>query len=57
MSFQQLMMLACSCRSGLLSLRPVAWNWTALYRLKLLKRSMYGRANHDLLRQRVLAAA
>ena len=57
MSFQQLMMLACSCRSGLLLLRPVAWNWTALYRLKLLKRSMYGRANHDLLRQRVLAAA
>ena len=31
MSFQQLMMLACSCRSGLLFLRPVAWNWTALY--------------------------
>ncbi len=26
-------------------------------RLKLLKRSMYGRASHDLLRQRVLAAA
>ncbi len=26
-------------------------------RLKLLKRTMYGRASHDLLRQRVLAAA
>ena len=34
MSFQQLMMLACSCRSGLLLLRPVAWNWTALHTME-----------------------